>query len=71
MKSKKTVTKKGSQLAFELRTLFMGSDGTVPEEYARTFEKKQLDAWITEGLLEHRSSEKTYALTPKGENMTK
>ena len=31
-----------SQLAFQLKTLFMGSDGTIPESYARTVEKKQL-----------------------------
>ena len=71
MKPKTTVTLKGSQRAFELKTLFMGSDGTVPEQYARTFEKKQLNAWIAEGLIEHRSSEKIYALTPKGENRIK
>ena len=64
-----TATK--SQLVFKLKTLFMGSDGTVPEQYARTIEKKNLNAWITEGLIEHRSSEKIYALTPKGENRIK
>ena len=37
-----------SQLAFQLKTLFMGSDGTIPESYARTAEKKQLAAWIKE-----------------------
>jgi hypothetical protein len=46
----------------------MGSDGTIPERYARTVEKKQLNAWLAEGLVEHRPSEKTYALTTKGEN---
>lgn len=68
MKSKKPVTPKGSQLAFKLKTLFMGSDGTVPEQYARTVEKKHLNAWLAEGSIEHRPSEKVYALTPKGEN---
>lgn len=57
-----------SQLAFKLKTLFMGSDGTVPEQYARSIEKKNLNAWIAEGLIEHRTSEKVYALTSKGEN---
>ncbi len=56
-----------SQLAFQLKTLFMGSDGTIPESYARTVEKKHLVAWIKEGLIEHRRSEKLYALTLKGE----
>jgi hypothetical protein len=56
-----------SQLAFQLKTLFMGSLGTIPESYARTVEKQQLAAWIKEGLIEHRRSEKLYALTPKGE----
>ncbi len=56
-----------SQLAFQLKTLFMGSDGTIPESYARTVEKQQLTAWIKEGLLAHRRAEKLYALTPKGE----
>ena len=56
-----------SQLAFQLKTLFMGSDGSIPESYARTVEKKQLAAWIKEGLVEHRIAEKLYALTPKGE----
>lgn len=55
------------QLTFKLKTLFMGSDGTVPESYARKMEKKHLAAWIEEGLLEHRAAEKVYALTPKGE----
>lgn len=54
--------------AFKLRTLFMGSLGTIPESHARTVDKKQLAAWIKEGLLEHRPAEKSYALTPKGEN---
>jgi hypothetical protein len=53
--------------AFKLRTLFMGSLGTIPESHARTAGKKQLATWIKEGLLEHRHSEKLYALTPKGE----
>jgi hypothetical protein len=56
-----------SPQAFKLRTLFMGSDGTIPESYARTVEKKQLAAWIKEGLIAHRPAEKGYALTPKGE----
>ena len=60
-----------SQLKFKLKTLFMGSDGTVPEQYARTIEKKNLNAWITEGLIEHRPAEKIYALTSKGENRIK
>ena len=68
MKSKKPVTSKGSQLAFKLKTLFMGSDGTIPEKHARTIENKQLNAWVAEGLIEHRPTEKIYALTPKGEN---
>lgn len=71
MKSKKSVTQKGSQTAFKLKTLFMGSDGTVPEQYARTIEKEHLTAWIDEGLVEHRRVEKIYALTPKGENRIK
>ena len=49
----------------------MGSDGTVPEQYARTIEKKNLNAWITEGLIEHRPTGKIYALTSKGENRIK
>jgi len=57
-----------SQMAFKLKTLFMGSDGTVPEQYARSTEKKNLSTWLAEGLIEHRSSEKIYALTPKGES---
>ena len=56
-----------SQLAFQLKTLFMGSDGTIPERYARTVDKKQLTAWIKEDLIAHRPTEKLYALTPKGE----
>lgn len=56
-----------SHQAFRLKTLFMGSDGTIPESYARTVEKQQLAAWIKEGLVEHRRAEKIYALTPKGE----
>lgn len=57
-----------SPQAFQLRTLFMGSLGTIPESHARTVDKKQLAAWIKEGLIEHRRAEKLYALTPKGEN---
>ena len=49
----------------------MGSIGTVPEQYAQTTEKKNLNAWIAEGLIEHRPSEKVYALTPRGENRIK
>ncbi|MBI2517212.1 MAG: hypothetical protein HYV95_09880 [Opitutae bacterium] len=60
-----------SPQAFQLRTLFMGSLGTIPESHARTVDKKQLTAWIKEGLIEHRRSEKLYALTPKGENRIK
>ena len=71
MKAKKPVTLKGSQLAFQLKTLFMGSDGSVPEDYARKVEKKNLNGWLAEGLIEHRASENIYALTPKGENLTK
>lgn len=56
------------QLTFQLKTLFMGSLGTVPEAYARKVEKKHLNAWLAEGLIEHRPAEKLYALTPKGEN---
>ena len=58
-------------MAFKLKTLFMGSVGTVPEQYARTIEKEHLNAWIAEGLIEHRPAEKIYALTPKGENSIK
>jgi hypothetical protein len=65
------VTPPKSALAFKLKTLFMGSDGTIPEGYARTVEKKQVVAWIKEGLIEHRRLEKLYALTPKGENRIK
>jgi hypothetical protein len=65
------LAKEKSPQAFQLKTLFMGSDGTIPEGYARTVEKKQLAAWIKEGLVEHRRSERLYALTPKGENRIK
>jgi hypothetical protein len=54
--------------AFKLKTLFMGSLGEIPESHARTVGQKQLTAWIKEGLIDHRRSEKLYALTPKGEN---
>jgi hypothetical protein len=57
-----------SPQAFRLKTLFMGSLGEIPESHARTVDKKQLAAWIKEGLIEHRRAEKLYALTPKGEN---
>ena len=50
-----------------LKTLFTGSGGTIPESYARTVDKPQLTAWIKEGLIAHRRTEKLYALTPKGE----
>jgi hypothetical protein len=53
--------------AFKLRTLFMGSLGTIPESHARTVDKKLLAAWLKEGLIEHHRVEKLYALTPKGE----
>ncbi len=56
-----------SPSAFKLRTLFMGSLGTIPESHARTVDKKLLAAWLKEGLIEHRRAEKLYALTPKGE----
>ena len=56
-----------SPQAFRLKTLFMGSLGEIPESHARTVDKKQLAAWIKEGLIEHRRAEKLYALTPKGE----
>lgn len=56
-----------AQLRFQLKNLFMGSDGTVPEKYARATEKKNLPAWLKAGLIEHRPAEKIYALTPKGE----
>lgn len=56
-----------SPSAFKLRTLFMGSLGTIPESHARTVDKKLLAAWIKEGLIEHHPAEKVYALTPKGE----
>lgn len=67
----KPMTAPKAQITFKLKTLFMGSDGTVPAHYARTVEKKNLTAWIAEGLIEHRPSEKIYALTPKGENRIK
>jgi hypothetical protein len=53
--------------AFKLRTLFMGSLGEIPESHARTAGPKQLTAWIKEGLIAHRATDKLYALTPKGE----
>lgn len=56
-----------AQLTFQLKTLFMGSLGSIPESHARTADKKLLNAWIAEGLIEHRPAEKSYALTPKGE----
>jgi len=56
-----------SPQAFKLRTLFMGSLGEIRESHARTVGQKQLTAWIKEGLIEHRRSEKLYALPPKGE----
>lgn len=67
----KPMTTPKAQLAFRLKTLFMGSDGTVPEQYARTVEKKQLNAWIAEGLIAHRPTDKVYALTSKGESRIK
>jgi hypothetical protein len=45
--------------AFKLRTVFMGSLGTIPESHARTVGKQQLTAWIKEGLLEHRRGSRT------------
>jgi hypothetical protein len=57
--------------AFKLRSLFMGSLGTIPESHARTVDKKLLAAWLKEGLVEHHRAEKLYALTPKGENRIK
>ncbi|HVU16796.1 MAG TPA: hypothetical protein VHD32_07715 [Candidatus Didemnitutus sp.] len=57
-----------SPQAFQLRTLFMGSLGTIPESHARTVGKKLLTAWLKAGLIEHRRTEKAYALTAKGEN---
>jgi hypothetical protein len=57
-----------SQSDFRLKTLFIGSLGTIPESHARTVDQKQLAAWIKEGLLEHRRAEKLYALTAKGES---
>lgn len=56
-----------SRQAFQLRTLFMGSLGSIPESHARTVDKKLLAAWVKQGLIEHRLSEKYYALTAKGE----
>jgi hypothetical protein len=56
-----------SPQAFKLRTLFMGSLGTIPESHARTVDKQLIAAWLKEGLIEHRRAEKLYALTPKGE----
>lgn len=56
-----------SPQAFQLKKLFMGSLGEIPENHARTVDKKQLAGWIKEGLIEHRRSEKLYALTAKGE----
>ncbi len=58
-----------SPQAFKLRTLFMGSLGTIPESHARTVDKKLLAAWLKDGLIEHRRGEKAYALTSKGENL--
>jgi hypothetical protein len=71
MKSKKPEARQGAQMVFKLKTLFMGSDGTIPEQYARTSEKKNLSAWMAEDLIEHRPAEKIYALTSKGENRIK
>jgi len=45
----------------------MGSLGSIPESHARTVDKKLLAAWVKQGLIEHRLSEKYYALTAKGE----
>ncbi len=56
-----------SQITFQLKTLFMGSLGEIPESHARTAGQKQLTAWLKAGLIEHRRAEKLYALTPKGE----
>ena len=56
-----------SPQAFQLRTLFMGSLGTIPESHARNVDKKLLAAWLKAGLIEHRRAEKAYALTAKGE----
>lgn len=68
MKSQiKPMSSPKAQITFKLKTLFMGSDGTIPEGYARTVEKKWLSTWLAEGLIEHRSGEKVYALTAKGE----
>ena len=49
----------------------MGSDGTVPEQYALTMEKKNLSTWLAEGLVEHQTFAKIYTLTPKGESRIK
>jgi hypothetical protein len=57
--------------AFKLKTLFMGSLGMIPESHARTVDRKLLAAWLKEGLVEHRRTEKLYALTAKGEARTK
>lgn len=56
-----------SPQAFQLKKLFMGSLGEIPESHARTVDKKLLAAWIKEGLIEHHRAEKLYALTAKGE----
>ena len=45
----------------------MGSLGTIPESHARTVDKKLLATWLKARLIEHRRSEKAYALTAKGE----
>lgn len=58
-----------SPQAFQLRTLFMGSLGTIPESHARTVDKKLLAAWLKQGLIEHRHTEKAYALTARGEKL--
>lgn len=34
----------------------MGSDGTIPESYARTVEKKQLTAWASSNTAVPKSS---------------
>lgn len=57
-----------SRSDFQLKTLFIGSLGEIPESHARTAGTKQLAAWIKDGLLEHRRAEKTYRLTAKGES---
>ena len=53
--------------SFKLKTLFLGSLGEIPESHARTVDKKLLAAWLKAGLLEHKRTEKLYALTAKGE----